>query len=82
MKNERIVYVAYCTERRKFISKSGYSDDFTKARIYNKRGHLTSSVNRDAVESGKVISVPIKMTIEEETIISLKLGATEDMLFD
>lgn len=82
MENERIVYVAYCTKRRQFQGRSGYTDDFSNARIFNKRGHLSSSVGRHNIENGKVTPIPIKMMIDEDILISLKLGATEDMLFN
>ena len=78
---ERIVWVAYYTKQNNFGTKSGFTDKFENARIYNKRGHLTSSIGRNKIKIGDVIAVPIKMVLEETTLVTLKLGGgIEDII--
>lgn len=75
---ERTIWVAYYPQKNKFSSRSGFTDKFENARIYNKYGHLTSSVGKIMIEDGRVIPVPIKMILEDATLITLKLGGTID----
>ena len=74
MKTERTVWVAYIQDEGFAQGKGNSTDDFRKARVYNQKNHLTSSVGSIKIDNGTVIPVPIKMSIDPEIMTVLRLG--------
>lgn len=72
----RTVWVAYKPGEGFLRRHSKPTDDFTNARIYNKRGHLTNSVGKWAIDKKEIIPIAIEMSISEEYMVYLKLGGT------
>ena len=73
---EKIVWVAY--HRGKGFAKGagGYdcTDDFSKARVYRQRNHLSSSVGKENIDSGEIIPIGLTLSLSDEDYLILKLG--------
>jgi hypothetical protein len=82
MKNlNRIVWVGYNRTHGFMKGKvnATWTEDFSKARLYGRKSDVISSSKRlkNRIPDGEtIIPIPIKMNLEEEVAIILKLGGT------
>ena len=78
MKTERTVYIAYYVGKGFRCGKAypTFKDDFSKARVYEKRNHLSSSCGKAKIDSGDILVIPLEIKIAPEALTVLKLGGT------
>lgn len=74
MKTERTIWVAYKQDSGFITRTGGTTDNFNKARVYNQKNHLSTSVGSSRLVSGEIIAVPILMEMDPEVMLILKLG--------
>ncbi len=73
MSTHKEVWVAYKQGEGFIMRSGGTTEKIARARVFTNEGYLKSSLGR-AVREGHVIPVPVKLVIDPEVLLILKLG--------
>ena len=69
------VWVAFSKNQSGFLTKSGsYLYDFSKARIFSGKGHLSNSVGKSKIDNGDIIPVKLTLSLDPEIRCILELS--------
>lgn len=64
-------YIAYLTDSKHYRSgKYGSTDKISKARVWDTPGRVSQSVGSENVRTGKVLIVPVTMTIDKTELVA------------